>query len=170
MGKSAIILTYNICFEAFIFVGFFLYRIIPERLIASDAMMAGMVIFGVSRPLQVLMVCAAVFGSWGDDGVIIKWQAILQFVVMMILTILRVYTIKIQFGVWKRCVAKRKAITSCEDKEGNVARAQPITGIDGKGEEDIESKGIKCMDSTICSSTRSDQTSRLSVRSLMSIF
>lgn len=164
--KSAIILVYNICFEAIIFVGFFLYRIIPERRIASDAMMAGIVIFGITRPLQVLMVGAAVFGSWGDDGEIFKWQAIFQFVVAMILTVLQIYTIKIQFGVWQRCVAKRKAIIDGEDKDINVARAQPITGIDDEGERDIESKGV--MDKDESTHTRTTIASVGSTRSLMS--
>ncbi|KAL7526759.1 hypothetical protein ACHAXR_001639 [Thalassiosira sp. AJA248-18] len=65
----------------------------------------GMVIFAVTRPIQVLWVGAAAFGSWGDPNHV-KWQAITQFVLACVLTALQLWSLTINYGVWKRCLNK----------------------------------------------------------------
>ena len=63
MVKTAGILVYFICFEALTFVGLFMYRILPNSKATPKVIFAGMVIFGATRPLQLLWVGTAVFGS-----------------------------------------------------------------------------------------------------------
>ena len=105
MLKTASVLVYFICFEALTFVGFFMYRIFPNSKYTPKVVLAGMICFGITRPLQVLWVGAAAFGSW-SDGNTVKWQAIFQIVVTTILTALQVFTLKIHYGVWKRLCTK----------------------------------------------------------------
>ena len=105
MVKTASVLVYFICFEALTFVGFFMYRIFPNSKYTPKVVLAGMICFGITRPLQVLWVGAAAFGSW-SDGNTVKWQAIFQIVVTTILTALQVFTLKIHYRVWKRLCTK----------------------------------------------------------------
>ena len=65
---------------------------------------AGMVICGTIRPLQLLWVGTAVFGSWDDENMV-KWQAVMQIIVTVVLTVLQVWTLKIHYGIWKRCTS-----------------------------------------------------------------
>ena len=64
-----------------------------------------------------------------------------MFVVTMISITLQVFTLKIQYSLWQRCVAKRTSIGDGLDVK--VAYAQPVVGIDDNEGEDIESKGVK---------------------------
>ena len=109
MLKTSSVLVYFICFEALTFVGLLMYRIFPDSKYTPKVILAGMVCFGITRPLQVLWVGAAAFGSWSDENTV-KWQAIFQIVVATILTALQVMTLKIHYGVWKRLCARKHAI------------------------------------------------------------
>lgn len=101
MVKTALILVFFICFEAFTFAGLFMYRICPENKYTSKMIIFGMIVFGLTRPLQILLVGAVAYGSWNDESQE-KWQIIFQCVVTMILSTLQLYTLKIHYAVWKR--------------------------------------------------------------------
>ena len=105
MVKTASVLVYFICFEALTFVGLLMYRIFPDSKYTPNVVLAGMVCFGITRPLQVLWVGAAALGSWSDENTV-KLQAIFQIAVTTIMTALQVTTLKIHYGVWKRLCAK----------------------------------------------------------------
>ena len=77
MLKTGIILVYFISFEALTFVGLFMYRVFPNSKITPHVILAGMVSFGASRPIQVLWICGAIFGSWNDENMI-KWHGTKQ--------------------------------------------------------------------------------------------
>ena len=109
MVKTASVLVYFICFEALTFVGLLMYRIFPDSKYTPNVVLAGMVCFGITRPLQVLWVGAAALGSWSDENTV-KWQAIFQIAVTTIMTALQVTTLKIHYGVWKRLCARKHAI------------------------------------------------------------
>ena len=66
-----------------------------------------MISFGITRPFQLLWVGAVVFGQWNDEYTI-KWQALMQLAVTCILTYLQIMTLKIHYGIWKRCIANKK--------------------------------------------------------------
>jgi len=104
MVKTGAVLVYFICFEALTFAGLFMYRIFPNSKATPKVIVAGMVIFGATRPLQLLWVGTAVFGSWDDENMV-KWQAVMQIIVTVVLTVLQVWTLKIHYGIWKRCTS-----------------------------------------------------------------
>jgi hypothetical protein len=126
MYKTSSILVYFICFEALTFVGLFMYRIFPESAMTSKVIFAGMVSFGITRPLQVLWVGAAVFGSWNDVQTV-RWQAIMQLILSCMLTVIQVMTLKIHYGMWRRCISKKERMV-------DVLRATD----DNKDEENSE--------------------------------
>jgi hypothetical protein len=64
MLKTASILVYFIAFEAFTFVGLFMYRIFPNSKVTSKIILAGMVMFGGTHPIQVSWIGSAIFGSF----------------------------------------------------------------------------------------------------------
>jgi hypothetical protein len=107
MFKTGSILVYFICFEHLLFVGLLMYRILPNHKATPNTILAGMFLFGISRPFQLLWVGAVIFGSWNDESVV-RWQAMLQIVVTLILTLVQVWTLKIHYGIWKRCTCNMK--------------------------------------------------------------
>lgn len=107
MLKPAMVGAYFICFECVCFMGLFLYRMAPHNPITPKVIFAGMVVFGVTRPIQVLCFGAVVFGSWNDETTV-KWQGAMQFVVVMVLTATQVLSLKIHYGVWQRCIKKNR--------------------------------------------------------------
>jgi len=105
MMKTVGNLTYFICFEATTFMGLFMYRIFPNSKVTRNVMLFGMLCFGISRPLQVALIGAAIFGSWNDENGV-KWQIVMQAILALILTGVQLLTMKIHYGLWKRCVAR----------------------------------------------------------------
>ena len=107
MCRTASVLGYFISFEALTFAGLFMYRIFPQSKLTPKVILAGMMTFGLSRPFQLLWVGASIFGSWNDEYTV-KWQALMQIVVTCILTCLQLMTLKIHYGTWIRCIAKKR--------------------------------------------------------------
>lgn len=106
MVKTAGVLVYFICFESLIFVGLLMYRLFPQNRFTPKVILAGMICFGASRPFQLLWIGAVVFQGWNQESVV-KWQAIFQLVVTIVLTLLQIFSIKIHYALWKRCLAKQ---------------------------------------------------------------
>ena len=120
MMKTAAILVYFICFESLLFVGLVMYRLFPDSLITPRVVFCGMVYFAATRPLQLLWVGATIFGSWNDT---VKWQAIVQLIVTLILTTVQVFSLKIHYFIFKRCHAKQHGNTE-KTLEGTVDSIQ----------------------------------------------
>jgi len=107
MVKTCSALVYFICFEAGTFIGLFMYRIFPLNKYTPHVIMSGIVIFAFTRPIQVIWVGAAAFGAWGNPNHV-KWQAVFQFVLACLVTILQISSLQINVGVWRRCRNKIK--------------------------------------------------------------
>ena len=105
MVKTCSALVYFICFEVVTFIGLFMYHIFPLNKYTPQIVMSGIVIFALTRPIQVVWVGAAAFGAWGDPNHV-KWQAVLQFALACLLTILQISSLRINLGIWKRCKEK----------------------------------------------------------------
>ena len=117
MIKTGAVLVYFICFEALTFAGLFMHRIFPNSKTTPKVVVAGMVIFGATRPLQILWVGTAVFSSWDDDNMV-KWQAVMQIIVTGVLNVLQVWTLKIHYGIWKLCTST----TNKKEKYSSIER------------------------------------------------
>jgi hypothetical protein len=138
MLKTCSILVYFICFEALTFVGLFMYRIFPNSKTTPKVIVAGIVIFGVTRPLQLLWVGAAIFGSWDDENMV-KWQAIMQIIVTGVLTVLQVWTLTIHYGMWKRCTTNDIKKQHSQDHVGSTKHMHsfPIAIEETPSSEDL---------------------------------
>lgn len=117
MMKTCVILVYFICFEALTFVGLFMYRMAPMNKFTPKVMFSGLVVFGVTRPIQVVWVLAAALGSWNDPNHV-KWQAIMQIIVTCILTTIQAWSLTINYAVYKRCLKKIK----CNGEDEKLAK------------------------------------------------
>lgn len=127
MVKTCCVLVYFICFEALTFTGLFMYRIAPLNKYTPKVIGSGLIVFGFTRPVQVIWVGAAAFGSWGDPNHV-KWQAILQFTLACVLTILQVWTMTINYSVLKRCKSRIKC--NEEKKNNNESNNNNNSGLD----------------------------------------
>jgi hypothetical protein len=96
----------------------FMYRVFPKSKLTQHVILAGMVSFGASRPIQVLWICGAIFGSWNDENMI-KWQAVMQLLVTCILTVLQLWTLKIHYGLWLRSRGEERSFGSQKEDESD---------------------------------------------------
>ncbi|KAL7540046.1 hypothetical protein ACHAXR_010509, partial [Thalassiosira sp. AJA248-18] len=121
MLKTCVILVYFICFEALTFVGLLMYRMAPHHPMTPKVMLSGLVVFGVTRPVQVLWVCAAAFGAWNDPNTV-KWQAILQVLLTCLLTLIQGWSLTINLALYKRSLRRIKgSVTKNNEKiSGNA--------------------------------------------------
>jgi len=123
MLKTALLLVYFVCFEALTFVGLFMYRVCPKNKYTSKVIFVGMIAFGITRPLQVLMIGGIAYGSWNDESQE-KWQIIFQCILTLLLSSLQLFTLKIHYAVWKKVTLmsekipeKIDAVSNTKDKE-----------------------------------------------------
>ena len=98
MFKASSVLVYFICFESRTFIGLVIYRLCPQSKTTPRVMVAGMVCFGATRPVQLVWVFAAIFGSWNDDNVV-KCQGILQICVTLIVTMIQIFSLDSLFSM-----------------------------------------------------------------------
>lgn len=137
MIKTGSALVYFICFEAITFAGLFMYRMFPNSKNTSKVIFAGMVIFGGSRPLQLLWIGAVSFGSIKNDEHVVKWQVIMQITVTAILTVLQLFTLKVHYVIWKRCISNNK------NKETQACITEKSTNDVIVTEKELEQQGTQ---------------------------
>jgi len=118
MVKTASVLEYFIWFESLTFNGLVMYRLCPQSNVTPRVMVAGMICFGATRPVQLVWVFASIFGSWNDNN-IVKWQGILQICVTLIVTTIQIFSLKIHYSVWKRCLAKQMNVAAKKSNTKN---------------------------------------------------
>lgn len=79
----------------------------------------------VTRPIQVLWVGAAAFGSF-DDPNIVQWQAVMQFCLTGFFTMIQVWSIKINLSLWRR---SQKRIQEKSEQHTNSSDHSNITQL-----------------------------------------
>lgn len=114
MVKTASVFAYFICFENISFAGLVLYRLCPSHPITPKVIMAGIIFFGTTRPFQLLWVIGALFWSWNDENNV-KWEAVFQFIFVIILTVLQFYSVKIHISLHAKCIEIMKKNTKSDD-------------------------------------------------------
>jgi len=119
MVKTSAVMVYFICFEALTFAGLFMYRVCPENKYTSKVIFVGMITFGITRPLQVLMVGGVAYGSWNDESQE-NWQIIFQCIVALLLSSLQLFTLKIHYVVWKKVTLMSEKIPKKIDAVSNT--------------------------------------------------
>lgn len=96
---TASLLVYFITYEAVIFVGLVLYRLWPAHEQTHQVLYIGMVVFGVTRPLQVLTVLISLLVNRHH---LIVHQAVLDGCVTVAFTLLQLYSLRIHYGMFLR--------------------------------------------------------------------
>jgi hypothetical protein len=137
MMKTGVILVYFICFEFLTFAGLVMYRLFPLNRATPKVIIAGMVVFGITRPAQLLWVFGAVFWSWNDENTV-KWQAVVQIIATFTVTSVQIYSLKIHYSVWKRCIKKQKG--KGQQTEHNTPQVHICSGT--FDEENDDSMGM----------------------------
>lgn len=117
--KASSLLVYFITYEAVIFVGLVLYRLYPAHKATSRVILAGMLILGLTRPIQLVWIVGSLAATWDD---LIKWQAVIQIILTLIFISLQCLSLKIHYRLWKRSRAlARRTAPSCA-MESSVTR------------------------------------------------
>mmetsp|Transcript_21205 Transcript_21205/g.32436 ORF Transcript_21205/g.32436 Transcript_21205/m.32436 type:complete len:266 (+) Transcript_21205:281-1078(+) len=98
--KVSSLLVYFITFEAITFVGLVMYRLCPRNRWTRPIIMAGIIIFGGSRPLQLVWIVGSLAAAWDD---LVAWQALCQIILAVIFTGIQVFSLKIHISLYKKC-------------------------------------------------------------------
>lgn len=98
--KSASLLVYFITYEAITFVGLVMYRLAPTHRLTRPIIMTGMLVFGLSRPIQFTWILGSLVATWKDLNTI---HAVLQIVLTTLFTVLQVYSLTIHWALYKKC-------------------------------------------------------------------
>lgn len=104
--KAASLLNYFITYEAFLFVGLVMYRLAPTHKLTRPVIWLGMIIFGLSRPVQCIWIFGALWASWEE---LIVWEAVLQIILTIMFTSLQLYSLTIHYTLSKKARGRRKA-------------------------------------------------------------
>ena len=119
MVKTGAVLVYFICFETLTFTGLFMYRVCAENKYTSKVIFLGIIVFGITRPLQVLIIGGIAYGSWNDESQE-NLLIIFQCVVTLVLSILQLFTLKIHYAVWKKVTLMSEKIPKKIDAVSNT--------------------------------------------------
>lgn len=103
--KSASLLVYFITYEAPTFVGLVMYRLVPDHRWTRPMIIIGMVVFGLSRPIQFIWIVAGLIETWSN---VIVWQAIFQIVLTSMFTTLQLYSLTIHYSLYKKIGVRRR--------------------------------------------------------------
>lgn len=98
--RAASLLVYFITFEALTFVGLVMYRLCPTHKATRPIIKAGMLVFGLSRPVQLAWIIAGMVAVW---DVVIVWQAVVQIVLATLFTTLQIYSLLIHYKMYQKC-------------------------------------------------------------------
>ena len=119
--KAATLLVYLITFESLTFASLVVYRLCPTHRWTKPRILAGMVVFGSTRPIQFIWIIAGLVASWAH---LVPWQAVLQITLTVVFTSLQLYALTIHYTLYKKCVAfevqRAKSTEGVLDVEGQV--------------------------------------------------
>jgi hypothetical protein len=114
--KAALLLTYFIIFESISFIGIVLYRLHPFSKLTSRMILIGLVVMGISRPIQVLLIFGFLISAWDE---LVTWHAIVQMIVTITLTAIQIWSLTIHYSLWQRSIRKRQHIFDKEEDGKN---------------------------------------------------
>jgi hypothetical protein len=127
-------LVYFITYEAVTFVGLIMYRLCPANRATRPIIVAGMLIFGLSRPVQIVWILTSLAVSWEH---LVVWHAECQIILAFVFTALQLYSLNIHYSLYKKC-------------ESNIRLQDENEMVGIKDEEEEETTGW------ICKTTDSD--------------
>ena len=102
--KAALLLTYFITYEFMLFAGLLMYRLYPLHKVTSYVISSGIIIFGMSRVLQLLWIFASLIASWQD---LVKWHAWIQIFMTILFSTIQMYSLKIHLDLRRKCLEKQ---------------------------------------------------------------
>ena len=141
--KASSLLVYFICYEALTFVGLVLYRLAPTSRWTRPTILAGMIVFGMSRPVQFAWIFGTLIASWDD---ISSGHAIFQMVLTTLFTVLQIYSLTIHWSLYKKSARKvqqqsEKKNLGLEEEEvdDSLERTEPLGVTERGSSENLES-------------------------------
>ena len=106
--KAAFLLVYFITYEAIMFVGLVLYRLAPTHRCTCPTILVGMLVFGLSRPVQLVWVVGSLAATGFDN--LATWQVALQISLTVCFTALQLYSLTIHYSIYQKAYRKRKQL------------------------------------------------------------
>lgn len=113
--KAAFLLVYFITYEALTFFGLVMYRLAPTHRLTCPTILAGMAVFGLSRPIQLVWVIGSLLAT-GIDNLVI-WQVALQIALTVSFTGLQLYSLTIHKRLYHKAYRKRKEMLEGEESD-----------------------------------------------------
>jgi hypothetical protein len=108
--RACAVFTYFVTFESPLFLGLVMYRICPERPATRSIMQGARLLFGLTRPVQLVWALGSIAAIWGEEH-FDTWIAAAQIVICVFFTTLQLYTIYI-YGDLIRKLDRNKRISS----------------------------------------------------------
>uniref|UniRef100_A0A7S2YPI1 TLC domain-containing protein n=1 Tax=Entomoneis paludosa TaxID=265537 RepID=A0A7S2YPI1_9STRA len=115
--KAASLLVYFITYEALTFIGLVLYRLAPQNRWTRPTILTGMIVFGLSRPVQFVWIFGSLIATWDDLDV---GHAIFQMVLTFVFTILQVYSLTIHWSLYQKCQPEVSSLNRDEGKNRDL--------------------------------------------------
>lgn len=125
--KAASLLVYFITYEALTFFGLIMYRLAPTHKLTQPTILAGMIVFGTSRPIQFVWIIGSLVVTWKD---VVIWQAVLQAIFTVLFTTLQIYSLTIHYKLYKRCGEMQKDSRNQYGKGSEVLRFDEESIVD----------------------------------------
>ena len=124
--KASSLLVYFITYEAVTFVGLIMYRLCPTNRATRPTIMAGMVIFGLSRPVQIVWILTSLVVSWEH---LIVWHAVSQIILSVVFTVLQLYSLNIHYSLYKKCSSIRLQEVDKDAWVGGSVKVPSTSGL-----------------------------------------
>ena len=121
------------------FCGALLYRLQPTHPWTPRVILAGMIMFGLSRPLQLVWIVTTLAVSWSDLNV---GYALFQLVLTTLFTFLQLYSLSIHRILYKNVVAEqaRQKISLFVDESTSTKKTLPISAHGDLDEATLNNK------------------------------
>ncbi len=117
--KVSILLVYFASYEILTFYGLVMKVLFPLHSATPRMMVAGMILFGITRPVQLAWILVVLIGSWKEH---VKWQAIFLIIASLTIGAIQCAALRIHYGMWKRCVLRQRKYNN--EHESNTSCAE----------------------------------------------
>jgi hypothetical protein len=73
-----------------------MYRLCPTHRLTRPVILVGMIVFGVSRPIQLIWIMGSLIAAWEN---LILWQALFQIILAVVFSSLQLYSLTIPYSL-----------------------------------------------------------------------
>mmetsp|Transcript_2891 Transcript_2891/g.4290 ORF Transcript_2891/g.4290 Transcript_2891/m.4290 type:complete len:313 (-) Transcript_2891:62-1000(-) len=141
--KMTSVLMYFSTYEVICFIGLVMYRLAPTSSSSRwtrTILMTGMVVFGLSRPLQLGWIVGNLVTNWdcSSSGGVIVGHSVFQIVLTTVFTALQLYSLTIYWNLYKKCGKRANRAIKIMELEGGRLDIPLLPTIQEEADEESE--------------------------------